>query len=39
MAYRNYKIDRFLTLNGLTPGAPLRPGQKLKLVVYGSRRS
>jgi predicted Zn-dependent protease len=39
MAYRNFKIDRFLTLNGLTPGAPLRPGQKLKLVVYGSRRS
>jgi predicted Zn-dependent protease len=39
MAYRNFKIDRFLALNGLAPGARLRPGQKLKLVVYGARRS
>jgi predicted Zn-dependent protease len=39
MAYRNFKIDRFLALNGLAPGAQLRPGQKLKLVVYGARRS
>jgi predicted Zn-dependent protease len=37
MAYRNFKVDRFLTLNGLTPDAQLRPGQKLKLVVYGQR--
>lgn len=39
MAYRNFKIDRFLTLNGLAPGTQLRPGQKLKVVVYGNRPS
>jgi len=39
MAYRNFKLDRFLTLNGLNPGAKLAPGQKVKLIVYGVRRS
>jgi predicted Zn-dependent protease len=39
MAYRDYRLDRFLTLNGLTAGSRLVPGQKVKLVVYGSRRS
>jgi hypothetical protein len=39
MAYRNFKIDRFLSLNGLSGNAQLRPGQKVKLVVYGERRS
>jgi len=39
MAYRDFKLDRFLVLNGLAPGAKLVPGQKVKLVVYGTRRS
>ena len=38
MAYRDYQMDRFLTLNGLTANTRLVPGQKVKLVVYGSRR-
>src|SRR3954471_6792649 len=38
MAYRDYKLDRFLVLNGLGPNATLAPGQKVKLVVYGPRR-
>jgi predicted Zn-dependent protease len=39
MAYRDFKLDRFLSLNGLTASSRLAPGQKVKLVVYGSRRS
>jgi predicted Zn-dependent protease len=39
MAYRNFQLDRFLALNGLAPNARLAPGQKVKLVVYGARRS
>jgi predicted Zn-dependent protease len=39
MAYRDYKLDRFLSLNGLAPNSPLAPGQKVKLVVYGQRRT
>jgi predicted Zn-dependent protease len=27
MAYRDFKLDRFLSLNGLTPGSRLAPGQ------------
>lgn len=38
MAYRDYQFDRFLSLNGLTPASRLTPGQKVKLVVYGTRR-
>jgi len=38
MAYRDYKVDRFIALNGLG-NAPLVPGQKVKLVVYGQRRT
>lgn len=38
MAYRDFKLDRFLSLNGLAPGTRLAPGQKVKLVVYGARR-
>jgi len=38
MAYRDYKLERFLSLNGLTANSPLVPGQKVKLVVYGPRR-
>ncbi len=37
MAYRDFKVDRFLALNGLTAGSRLVPGQKVKLVVYGPR--
>ena len=36
MAYRDFQVDRFLALNGLAANSPLAPGQKVKLVVYGS---
>jgi predicted Zn-dependent protease len=39
MAYRDFKLERFLSLNGLQPNSPLRPGTKVKLVVYGTRRT
>jgi predicted Zn-dependent protease len=39
MAYRDYRLDRFLVINGLTASSALTPGQKVKLVVYGSRRN
>jgi predicted Zn-dependent protease len=39
MAYRDFKLDRFLALNGLAANSTLRPGQKLKLIVYGARRT
>jgi predicted Zn-dependent protease len=39
MAYRDFKLDRFLVLNGLAANSRLAPGQKVKLVVYGARRS
>ena len=39
MAYNDFKIDRLRSLNGLAANAPLAPGQKVKLVVYGNRRS
>jgi predicted Zn-dependent protease len=39
MAYSDFKLDRFLTLNGLTAKSVLTPGQRVKLIVYGSRRS
>ncbi len=39
MAYRDFKTERFRSLNGLAPNAALTPGQKVKVVVYGSRRS
>ena len=38
MAYRNFQLERFLSLNGLASNASLAPGQKVKLVVYGTRR-
>jgi predicted Zn-dependent protease len=37
MAYRDFQVDRFLALNGLAANSPLVPGQKVKVVVYGSR--
>jgi predicted Zn-dependent protease len=39
MAYRDFKLERFLSLNALAPNSALAPGQKVKLVVYGARRS
>ena len=39
MAYRDYRVDRFLALNGLAADSSLAPGQKVKLVVYGNRRA
>jgi predicted Zn-dependent protease len=38
MAYRDYKLERFLALNGLAPNSRLVPGQRIKLIVYGPRR-
>ena len=35
MAYRSLQTERFLTLNALPAGTTLRPGQRVKLVVYG----
>ncbi|MCY7281076.1 MAG: M48 family metalloprotease [Sphingomonas bacterium] len=37
MAYGNFKLDRFRSLNGLAANASLAPGQKVKIVIYGSR--
>jgi len=37
MAYNDLKQERFLVLNGLTSSSRLAAGQKVKLVVYGSR--
>ena len=39
MAYRDFKLDRFLSLNGLSANSALTPGQKVKLVVLGTRRA
>jgi predicted Zn-dependent protease len=37
MAYRDFKLERFVALNGLAANSKLAPGQKVKLVVYGRR--
>jgi predicted Zn-dependent protease len=39
MAYRDFRLERFLSLNGLAANGRLAPGQKVKLVVYGARRA
>jgi predicted Zn-dependent protease len=39
MAYRDWKVERFLSLNGLVANSRLVAGQKVKLVVYGPRRA
>ncbi len=39
MAYRDFRLERFLSLNGMTLGNRLLPGQKVKLIVYGPRRA
>jgi predicted Zn-dependent protease len=38
MAYRDFKLERFLSLNGLAANSALIPGQKVKVVLYGTRR-
>ncbi|WP_037500471.1 M48 family metalloprotease [Sphingomonas jaspsi] len=38
MAYPDYRLDRFLAINGLASNSQLVPGQKVKVVVYGTRR-
>jgi len=37
MAYNDHKEERFRVLNGLAAGTAPKPGQKVKLVVYGTR--
>ncbi len=37
MAFSTYQADRFQVLNGLAANAVLKPGQKVKIVVYGTR--
>jgi predicted Zn-dependent protease len=39
MAYRDFKLERFLSLNGLAANAALTPGRKVKLIVFGARKS
>jgi predicted Zn-dependent protease len=39
MGYRDFRVERFLALNGLSENSRLVPGQKVKLVVCGVRRS
>jgi predicted Zn-dependent protease len=39
MAYRDFRVERFLSLNGLASNSRLVPGQKVKLVVFGARKA
>ena len=39
MAYRDFKAERFMSLNALGPNSRLLPRQKVKLVVFGPRRA
>jgi predicted Zn-dependent protease len=39
MAYNDFQVERFRVLNGLAANAALTPGQRVKLVVYGTRAS
>ena len=34
MAYTDYPLDRFLTINALTANSVLRPGQRVKIVSW-----
>ena len=34
MAYSDYPLERFLTINGLSANATLRPGEKVKIVSW-----
>ena len=35
MAFGDFQLERFLTLNALQPNASLRPGDRVKLIVRG----
>lgn len=37
MAYPTYQLERFLALNGFETNRTLRAGERVKIVVYGSR--
>jgi predicted Zn-dependent protease len=37
MAFSTFQQDRFRVLNGLAANAVLKPGQKVKQIVYGTR--
>jgi len=37
MAYNDLKLERFLVLNSLQANSRLRPGDKVKIVVHGTR--
>ncbi len=39
MAYRDFRLERFLALNGLEQTSQIAPGRKVKLVVMGTRRA
>ncbi len=39
MAYRDFRLERFLSLNGLAASSRLAPGQRVKIVVHGQRRT
>lgn len=36
MAYRDNQAARFMVLNGIDAARPLRPGERLKLIVYSA---
>lgn len=38
MAYPDYRLERFLALNGLATNERLQAGSKVKIVVYGNAR-
>jgi predicted Zn-dependent protease len=35
MAFPNFQVERFTTLNAIDASQPLRPGQLVKIIVYG----
>ena len=35
MAFDDYRLERFQTINGLAAGETLRPGQRVKIVIAG----
>jgi predicted Zn-dependent protease len=37
MAYDDLKLERFLTLNSLQANSTLRPGDRVKIVLFGTR--
>src|SRR6476469_3553852 len=39
MAYRDFRLERFLSLNGIAANSTLVPGRKVKLVIYGTRQA